>query len=211
MQEFLDLSATEQEQLLDRLTDHALCKMRKLTWRGARIARGGSVPGGYEPYDLALEALADALAGEDRNWNRTKYSTVEAFLRSVVDSKISNLVTLAENRCERRMPEPSGKNGEPVRFDIPGTEKEPLVLLIDRESEQSFHEAAMKELDGDELLTQILECMEAEITKPMEIAEAVSTEEKPVSADDVNNALKRLERRLKKLDTRIKPAKKGKQ
>jgi hypothetical protein len=210
LQEFFDLSTAAQEQLLDRLTNHALCKMRRLTWRGARIARGGSIPGGYEPYDLALEAITDALDGQDRNWNRQKYTTVEQFLVSIVDSKISNLVNLAENKSERRLAPPSGKDDTVTAYEIPGTERDPLLIVIDREWQTRFHEAAMKELEGDEFLVQLLECMEAEIIKPLEIAEALSTKEKPITADDVNNATKRLERKLKKLDTGIKPTKKGK-
>ena len=209
MKEFYDLSTTEQERLLDRLTDHALCKMRRLVWRGARVARGGSVPGGHEPYDLALEALSDALDGESRDWNREKYPLLEAFLKSVINSKISNLVNLAENRRECRMAPATGKDGAAVQFDVPGTGHDPLVILVDRESLPNLHAAAMKELDGEPLLLSILECMEAEIIKPSEIAEAVTSAEKPVTVNDVNNALRRLERKLKKLDTR-KPTKKGK-
>jgi hypothetical protein len=210
VKEFYDLSTTEQESLLDRLTDHALCKMRKLSWRGARIARGGTVPGGYEPYDLALDALADALDGESRNWNREKYPSMEGFLKSVINSKISNLVNLVENQSERRMLPATGKDGSLVQFDVAGKGPNPLVMLIDREALPKFHAAAIRELEGEPVLASILECMEAEIIKPSEIAEAVSTAEKTITVNDVNNALKRLERKLKKLDTRTPPSKKGK-
>jgi len=209
VKEFYDLGTAEREQLLDRLTDHALRKMRKLTWRGARIAQGGSVPGGYEPYDIALDSLADAMAGGDRNWNRDKYSTVESFLRSVINSKISNLVNLAENKCERRMLPAAGKGDAVVEYEVPGTERNPLLIVIDFDSRAKFHQMAMKELEGEELLIQLLECMEADIIKPSDIAETLSTKEKPLTTNDINNALKRFERRLAKLDKRIKPTKKG--
>lgn len=210
MKEFLALSSAEQDRLLDRLTDHAECKMRRLTWRGARIARGGSVPGGYESYDLALEAIAYALETEGSRWNRESFKTPESYLRSVIDSKISNLVNLSENKFERRMPVAPSGDGEVITLEIPGSEQDPLVLIIDKESRDKLRSDAMKELQGDGTLINIFECMHAEITKPMEIAETLSTKEKPVSQNDIYNATDRLARRLEKLDTRTKSPKKGK-
>lgn len=61
----------------------------------------------------------------------------------------------------------------------------------------------MKELKGEEFLIKLLECMEAEITEPQEIADVLGT-----TVDHVNNEKKKLRRRLDQLDTRIKPAKK---
>jgi hypothetical protein len=101
----------------------------------------------------------------DRNWNRTKYKTVEQFLVSVIDSKISNLVNLPENKSERRLSPPSAKVGTVAAYEVPGTERDPLLIVIDREWQAKFHEAAMKELEGDEFLIQLLECMKVEITK----------------------------------------------
>jgi hypothetical protein len=120
------------------------------------------------------------------------------------------LVNLTENKWERRIAPTAGKDGSIVQFDVPGKEAGPLALLIDRESLPSFHAAAIRELEGEPLLVSILECMEAEIIKPSEIAEALSMAEKPVTVSDVNNALKRIERKLKKLDTLPTTTKKGK-
>ena len=86
---------------------------------------------------------------------------------------------------------------------MPGTEPEPLVVLIDKEWQSRFHNAALKELTGEEFLVKLFECMEAEITEPQEIADVLGT-----TVDHVNNEKKKLRRRLDKLDSRIKPAKK---
>lgn len=198
MEELLALSDEEQETLLKRLTHHALCKMRSLTWRGAYIRKGGSVPGGYEPYDFALDAIKQLLDGS-RTWNREKYSTLEAVLRSFIDSTISKTVNLVENRMERRMI-PAATGGATI--DLIGDEPTPLQIVIDADWQARFHSAAMVELDGDKFLKDLFECLEADITAPLEIAQVLE-----VSVDNVNNGKKRLQRKLEKLDKKFAPPK----
>ena len=202
MQELLDLSCQEQERLLKRLTYHALGKMRRLTWRGAYIRRGGSAPGGYEPYDFALDAIAKAMDGT-RSWNREVYETLESYLRSSIDSDINHLVESIDNKTGRRLSPASAKDETATAYELEGTEPDPALVVIDQDWRNRFREAAIKELAGDELLLQLLECMEAEITAPLDIADLLR-----ITADRVNNEKKRLRRKLDKLDTRIRPAKK---
>lgn len=202
MREILDLSRDEEERLLKRLTHHAFCKMRPLTWRGAYIARGGSVPCGYEPHDFALDAIAKAMDGT-RPWNRNVYKTMESFLRSIIDSDINHLVESVDNKTGRRLSPPSGRDDTATAYEVPGTEPDPLKVVIDKDWQARFHKAAIKELNGDDFLVKLLECMEAEITKPQEIADVLGT-----TADHVNSEKKRLRRKLDKLDTRIKPDRK---
>lgn len=200
LQEILDLSREAQERLLKRLTHHALCKMRRLTWRGAYVARGGSVPGGYEPYDFALDAIEKAM-DRTRPWNHEKYKTLERFLRSIIDSDINHLVESVDNSTGRRLAPQSAKDETAAAYEVAGTEPHPLIVMVDKDWQERFYDAAMKELKGEEFLIKLLECMEAEITEPQEIAEVLGT-----TVDHVNNEKKKLRRRLDKLDTRIKPA-----
>ncbi len=190
VEELLALSDAEQETLLKRLTHHALCKMRCLTWRGTYVRKGGSVPGGYEPYDFALDAIQQLLDGS-RTWNREKYSTLEAVLRSFIDSTISKAVNLVENKRERRMTPAKGE----ATFDLEGDQPTPIQIVVDRDWQQCFHDAAMAELNGDKFLIDLFECLEADITAPSEIAQMLD-----IAVDDVNNGKKRLQRRLEKLD-----------
>lgn len=176
--------------------------MRHLTWRGAYVARGGSVPGGYEPYDFALDAIRKAMDGT-RPWSRGKYETLESFLCSIIDSDISHLVDSVDNATGRRLAPQSTKDEAAAAYEVPGAEPAPLTVVIDKEWQARFHEAAIKELKGEEFLVQLLECIAAEITEPQEIAEVLET-----TVDHVNNEKKKLRRRLDKLDARIKPAKK---
>ncbi len=202
LKDILDLSHEDQERLLKRLTHHALCKMRRLTWRGAYVMRGGSVPGGYEPYDFALDAISKAMDGS-RLWNRTNYETLESFLRSIIDSDINHLVEAVDNTKGRRLVRKAGNGETFAPYEIPGVESNPHVVMVDEEWRNSFHEAAIKELKGEEFLIKLIECMEAEITEPQEIAVVLGT-----TVSHVNNEKKKLRRRLDKLDIRIKPTKK---
>jgi len=198
VEELLALSDAEQETLLKRLTHHALCKMRSLTWRGAYVARGGSVPGGYEPYDFALDAIQKMFDGT-RPWNKERYPTLEKALRATIDSDISHMVQSPENAKARRLT-PVGQTAQ--AYDIPGTEENPLKVVIDRDWQDRYHKAAMKELEGDEFLKKLFQCLEAEITKPDEIATMLDT-----TVDEVNNGKKRIRRKLEKLDGKFPPLK----
>jgi hypothetical protein len=199
VEELLALSTEEQETLLKRLTHHALCKMRRLTWRGAYVLKGGSVPGGYEPYDFALDAIAKMLDGT-RPWNKERYPTLENALRATIDSDISHLVDCPENIKARRLTSAKGETAEV--YEIRSSEPNPLTVVIDRDWQDQYHKAAMKELDGDGFLKKLLECLEAEITRPADIAVMLNTTE-----DEINNGKKRLRRKLEKLDGRFPPPK----
>ena len=201
MDELLSLSDADQEALLNRLTVHALCKMRRLTWRGAFISKGGTVPGGFEPYDFALDAIEKLLDGR-RPWNREKYASLEAALRATIDSDISHLVESIDNAQFRRIIR-SGSNGETDQaYEVSGTEPNPLRMVIASEWRENFHKAAMKELKDDEFLQKLFQCVDADITDPAEISIMLD-----VTVDEVNNGKKRLRRKLEKLDGKFLPPK----
>ena len=206
VREFLQLSTAEQERLLDRLSHHALFKMKRLTWRGARIALGGSVPRGCEPYDVAMEALSDALEDGGSRWNRQVNLTLESYLRAVIDSKISNLVNLAENKLDRRLESSVDSDNPSGAFTLVGREQDAAHFVIELDTHSIFRDRAIAELEGEESLIRLFECLDSGYTAPAEIAELLSTESQPITAEDIYNLMKRLRRKLDKL----KPAKKGK-
>jgi hypothetical protein len=149
-----------------------------------------------------VDAIVKALDGI-RPWDRETYKTLESFLRSVINSDINHLVESVDNATGRRLAPQSGKDETVAVYEVPGTEPNPLVVVIDREWQKRFHDAAIKELNGEDFLVKLLEPLEAEITKPQEIAELLGT-----TVDHINNEKKKLSRRLDKLDTRVKPSKK---
>lgn len=182
-----DLSDDRWDELLERSTRHASCKLAKLTWRGVRR---GSAPGGIEAPDLAATALELVILGK-RSWDRAAYPDFEVFLRGVVDSLISNLVRSLENRRTRRIghPDPAEESSDPEGFA--GREPGPVELLVSREDQEAFRAAVIKALEGDGEAFQVLECLEAGITKPAEIAAYLGL---PVS--EINNTQRRLRRKL---------------
>jgi hypothetical protein len=197
VEEFVALTPEEQETLLKRLTHHALCKMRRLTWRGAYVTKGGAVPGGYEPYDFALDAIEKLLDGT-RPWNKEKYATLEKALRSTIDSDINHLVESIDNAHGKRLGSPATKGDTALAYVVHSMEPIPIKVVIDRDWQEQYHKAAMKVLNGDAFLGKLFECLEGEITEPHEIATMLD-----ISVDDVNNGKKRLRRTLAKLDGRF--------
>lgn len=202
MEELLALSTEDFERLNKRLTHHALCKMRKLTWRGAYVRKGGAVPGAYEPHDFAFDAIRKMLDGT-RPWNKERYKTLEAALRASIDSEISHLVESVDNIQGRRLASPTSKDESAAAYQIAGSDPEPVTVVLDREWQERFHQAAMKELKGEPLLEKLLECLEAEMTDPAELSVMLG-----ISVDEVNNLKKRLRRKLEKLDPQFRPPKK---
>lgn len=201
MDEFLALSAPEQEAILKRLTHHALCKMRSLAWRGAYIQKGGTAPGAYEPEDFALDAIEKLLSGQ-RSWNRERYDKIEDALLAIVDSDINHLVDSAENRKSRRLPVDSA--GDEVDVPDPASTVDERRLCSDETWRDDFQKLALKELNGEPLLQSLFESIAEGITRPAEIAELYE-----ITVEEVNNAKKRLRRKLGKLNPRYPSSRKG--
>ena len=199
MEEFLRLTADEQERLYKRLVRHALRKMMRLKWRGAYIAHGGAVPKGYEPSDLVNDALMKAMDGR-RKWNKAVSPNLEQFLCSIINSDVNHLASSVDNAMGRR--QLSSTNDPVITYEVPDTTPDTLLVVLDREWQHRFDAAAAKELNGDAFLTELLDCIKNGITEPGEIAIMMGK-----SVDEVNNAKKRLQRRLNALDSRTKPPK----
>jgi len=174
-------------EIVERLTHHAACLIVRHTWRGLRLAQGGSVPGGVDPADLAANAIIDVIARR-RNWNQEAYPDFLDFLRSVVDSQVSHLVECLENRVVRRIPAPTDEGK--TTFDVAAPDPDPADVCVDQEALEQFRDALVKEIGDDTLVAELLSCLESGYTKPEDIATILS-----VKVKDVNNAKKRLQRK----------------
>lgn len=186
MVEVPNLSDSEWEELVGKLTLHAHSKLRKLYWRGVPYAKGGAVPGAASAQDFAAEAIEAFLDGT-RKWDKTQQPDFLQFLLGVVDSKISHLVESVENRTTRRI-DTAKKDDEPA-YKLRAKSKRPDEIVIDDEERLRTREAVLAELRDDDLAKSLFECIEAEITKPAEIAEYLG-----LDVSDVNNSQKRLRR-----------------
>jgi hypothetical protein len=189
-----ELTNDEWTELVERLTHHAACKLARLTWRGLKLKRGGAVPGGVCPADLAAEAITDCIEGK-RQWNQEAEPDFLSFLRSVVDSKVSHLAELLENRFTRRIAE--SKEGLPA-YEVPDRAPDPAKVCLDKDALEKLRAAILKEIEGDTLVEGIFECLESEITKPADIAVVLG-----VDVKEVNNAQKRLRRKVEKVKNNL--------
>jgi hypothetical protein len=200
LQEILDLTPLEQRELLDVLTHHAMCGMRrKWRWRGIRIYKDGqAIAGGRDCRDFAMEAISRALSGK-RKWNKAKYATLVDFLRGAIDSILSSAVREAENKETRIVSSP---DPDVITFvDTPSEDPQPVQILIDRGWRQQFgvfRDESVKELEDDPQLSELFSCLESGQTAPSEISLLLG-----ITAQDVTNLKKRLARKLEKLEMNI--------
>lgn len=177
--------------LLNRLTLYADNKLIPLYWRGVPAWKGGRPPKGIEATDLAAEAIEFFLSGQ-RNWNREKCPDFEQYLRGTVSSRISHLVNSLENKKTRPAPQPMSSDDEPTTsFEdtVPGTDPGPADVAARDELRDRARRLMEEALDGDPDALAILECLDAGIIKPADIAELT---ERPVA--DIYNAQKRFKR-----------------
>jgi DNA-directed RNA polymerase specialized sigma24 family protein len=182
-----DLSDDRWEETLERLAYHASCKHSRLRWRGVA---SGPAPGGIQPGDLAARAIELFLL-EKRVWDQAAQPDLEKFLRGVVDSLISSLVRSLENRKSRRIGPPRAEDESSAVQDFADWVADPAELVVRREEQEAFRTAALKALEGDEQAYEVFECLEADITKPADIAEYLG-----VPVEEIYNVQKRLRRKL---------------
>ncbi|MBA4192167.1 MAG: hypothetical protein C0467_29680 [Planctomycetaceae bacterium] len=182
-----DLNDEQWTEIVERLTHHGACHIVRHTWRGLRLAQGGSVPGGVDPADLAADAITDVIEGR-RIWNQVTYPVFLDFLRSVVDSRVSHLVESAENRLTRRMPAPTDDGN--ADLDVAAHDPDPADVCRDRDSLENFRDTLVKEIGDDPLVAGLFSCIESGDTRPEDIALLLD-----VKVKDVNNAQKRLRRK----------------
>ena len=184
------LSKEQWDELVERLTLHAHCKLARLRWRGVPSSRGGAVPGGVEPADLAADAIVAVIQGI-RNWNPDTDPDFLLFLKSVVDSMVSHLVECAENRLTRRFEGTDASDSPLPAYQLADKGPGPANVCADAEERERFRDLVIKELDGDPIAQGVFECMEAEIFKPADMAELLNK-----SVKEINNAQKRLKRKV---------------
>ncbi len=191
-----NLTDAEWKDLLKRLTVFAHHRIRRLQWYGVSASKNGDVPFGEfeDGGSLAVAAVAAVLSGE-RACHATDAQTLLKELMSVVNSKVSHAVELAQNRA-RRLP------GDPLRaIDRLGSARSPRPDSLVEEGERLERLRARIKNDhaNDKVALQVLECVEAGVTKPSDIAELTE-----VKTSEVNNAKKRLQRTVQAIqdDTR---------
>ena len=189
-QKWLNRTENEWNEITERLTLHALCKFRKYGWkRGDPSKVEWAGPDGTSPKDLALTAITKVVEGK-WTYDPQRHLDFLDFLRSRVDSLISHLAEKAKCRRTGRMPVTfDPETNDFVEVEIPGTGPDPAETCMNRDVINCIKEVVAAE--RDQLMAQILECMEAEITKPETMAELLG-----VDVKSIYNAQKRFRRKL---------------
>ena len=145
------------------------------------------LPRGYDPGDLALEAISRVLTGR-RAWDPEAQPDFLAYLKGVVDSLLSHLLDSEE---QKRMARPTGEDeeGDDLLTRFPDSDPLPDVALVDAETNRTVREgmlAALKD-EEEELVFYGIE----EGKKPAEIAEDLQ-----LSVDRVYQVKRNIQRRL---------------
>ena len=179
-------------ELLERLTYYAVRKYRKSGWRrGDRRKFEWAGPDGASPQDVALEAITSVIE-RTRKYDPEVCPEFIDFLRSVVDSKISHMLEKAVRRRTGRMPvvhDPEA--AEHVEADLPGKAPDPAGVCMNREVIERARAVLEMDAEKDSLVLQVFECLEADITKPAEMAEMLD-----VKVSKIYDAQKRLRRKI---------------
>jgi hypothetical protein len=178
---------------VERLTLHVYRKCVRLHWRGMPFAKGGSVPGGVTPQDVAAEAIEDAIAGK-RVWNPEVEPDFYSYLRSVVDSKVSHLAECLENQMTRRVLVPADGDDPPPAYEVADPAPDPANVCVNKDSLEKFRGAVLAAIQGDALVEGVFSCLEAEVDKPQEMAVLLDA-----TVKDINNAQKRLRRKVEQV------------
>ena len=138
---------------------------------------------GYKPEDIVYETIADVYFGV-RNWNRDRYPVLLDFLKSVIDSKVSNLIR-------------SYSQTHQIIINEEGNELKNAVLderdSIDQIISDEFLSEVYKAIEGDNELEEILVLILDELPN-RDIAKELDVETK-----EVVNRKKRLKKVLLKL------------
>ncbi len=111
------------------------------------------------------------------------------FLQSIVDSLIYHLSRSFESKRFKPIPVATTEQGDFEEVEFEGREPNPARIFIHKDIAERVKGILAQEFKDDVVVNGILECFEADITKPAEIAELLEKDVK-----DIYNARKRLQR-----------------
>jgi hypothetical protein len=173
----MDMPPQQLQELIEFLQLFAARRINRLWWGGLRL----------QPEDLVDRAFELVLDGT-RVWDQERHPDPRTFFCGIIKSLVSHAVESGKNVNEQLV-EPGSKAA--AVLDVASDKMNPDDLVADAQLSRDFKKALKSALDGDPLAAQLLECFEADIVKPAEMAVVLNT---PLR--DINNAQKRLARKL---------------
>ncbi len=184
-----ELTEQDGQRLLNRLTVHAQRQYMRLGWFSNGRYRS---PQGQGPEDVAAEAITRTIEGR-RTYDEKKCPDFYYFLKRCVDSIISHLIDSKEAGKRKSMPSIVTDEGEIEEIEPEGREAGPLEICIKKDLVETIKSILQETFVQDEVVCGMLDCLDAGIDKPSEMAEYLE-----VSVKEVNNAQKRLRREVDK-------------
>jgi DNA-directed RNA polymerase specialized sigma24 family protein len=191
------LTEDQWQKILSRLVVYTQRKFFRLGWKNKD---GYRAPGGQGPEDIASEVIVKTIE-KIRVYDAKKCPDFQQFLRSCVDSDISNLINSFEFKNKKAMPHVVTDKGETIEMDIENKDAvNPLQICIEKEQigleknlVQKVESVLEKYFSEDKIVIGIYECYEADIFKRSELAEFLE-----VDVKEIDNAQKRLRREMDK-------------
>ncbi len=176
---FKKLSSQNWKYIYPNLVSYADLITKKYYWKSSKT----DLPKGYEPKDLAKDAIQSIYEGR-RKWDYITTPDLLKHLKSIVDSKVSHLLDTAEHRRRVYHLQHEDENGVEPLDNIKSSFDNPLEELIAKDIIEQIYKYAVEK--NDEEVQLMLLAIEAGC-KGSEISEQTG-----LSLKDVNNALKRL-------------------
>jgi len=174
------------QETIPRLMLYAQRKVERLRWMGVF---GGDPPEGWQPDDFVQSVFEKVYSGK-RRWNPQEDSDLFNYLRSQVDSMISNRVRSLANktlRTESTMPE-----DVPLDPTDPATTDQAVLSAEqDRVTDDNFWRF-YNELNDEPQLQKVVEAIFQGI-KRAEMAKHLA-----VTVEQIDALRKRLDRRMRK-------------
>ena len=190
--------------MLERLTAYCLIRAARHAWYGLKPSRGLPIVGGHEPKDIVQIVALKTVAGIEegpgkgrRVWDGKR--DLFDYLKSQIDSEISNLARSWTNRRTQRSSQAADRLGKSEARFLDGIVRSrqecPETLALRNEQEQHADDFVSGFLDflgsEDELLVTVVGEVIDGARKPSQIADALG-----VPVQQVYSARKRLKRRL---------------
>jgi hypothetical protein len=135
----------------------------------------------------------DIIAGT-RAWDPSTQPDLLRHLKSIIDSKVSNLVNASDNKTTKRFTPSVDGEMEPSEYQVKSREPDPYEVVSSKDSADKFREVLTAELQNDPLALDLLRCLDADITKPADMATVLGR-----TIEEINNAQKRLRNKTLKV------------
>jgi hypothetical protein len=177
------------QKILNRLIIYAQRKYFKLGWKNKDNYRS---PSGKGPEDIASEVIEEIIENR-RIYDAQKQPDFEQFLKACVDSVIYNLIHSSGFEKKKAMPYVITDEGETEEIDQESKEINPLQICVTKDLTEKVKSILQSTFSEDKLVCGIIDCLDAGIDKPSELAEYLE-----IDVKEIYSAQRKLQREVEK-------------